>query len=248
MKLKIALLLHCGGRELLDIYNTLPVSEEERKDYEKFKTSFNNHFEPKKYTTYERCLFNTRTQQPGESIDIFLTDLRKKAKNCNYGTLQDELLRDRLICGIIDENLRSRLLRIDDSSLEEVLKQCRTHEVSQEHLKEFNASFQSNVNVTSKAVKPNSRNSRKEGGESNSSNDVRSCKFCGIQHQLNRRLCPAANQECYKCGRRGHFKSKCTGQVQYKRRSKVVRHAYMDTDHSSSSDEYQEKFSGLPVC
>ncbi|KAK3879475.1 hypothetical protein Pcinc_015934 [Petrolisthes cinctipes] len=63
-EVKVALLLHCGDRELLDIYNTLPMSKEEKKDYEKLKASLNNHFEPKKYTKYERYLFNTRTQQP----------------------------------------------------------------------------------------------------------------------------------------------------------------------------------------
>lgn len=79
-EVKIALLLHCGGRELLDVYNTLPVPEEERKDFKKLVSSLNLHFEPKKYTTYERYIFNSRAQQPGESIDSFVTDLRKKAK------------------------------------------------------------------------------------------------------------------------------------------------------------------------
>ena len=91
---EVALLLHCGGRELLDVYNTLPVPEEEKKDYKKLVANLNLHFEPKMYMTYERYLFNTRTQQPGESIDSFVTDLRKRAKNCNYGTLHDDLLRD----------------------------------------------------------------------------------------------------------------------------------------------------------
>ena len=210
-EVKVALLLHCGGCELLDIYNTLPVTEEDKQNYKKLKESLNCHFEPKKYTTYERYLFNTRSQQPGESIDAFMTDLRKKAKNCNYGTLQDELLRDRLICGILDDNLRSRLLRIDDPSLEEVLKQCRTHEVSQEHLKEFNAGFQSSVNVTSKAInfKTSARSNRKEVSEPSTSKGIKQCKFCGYQHILNRRSCPAADQQCHKCGQRGHFKSKC---------------------------------------
>lgn len=243
-EVKVALLLHCGGRELLDIYNTLPVSEEEKNDYKKLVTSLNLHFEPKKYTTYERYLFNTRTQQPGESIDSFVTDLRKQAKNCNYGTLHDELLRDRVICGITDDTLRSRLLRIDDPSLDEVLKQCRTHEVSEEHLKEFNAAFQSNVNIISKFAKAKARSTKKEGSEPNTDHEVRSCKFCGFQHILNRRFCPAADQECHKCGRRGHFKIKCTFQGQRKPRSKSVRNAYMEQDYSSGSDEYQEKSVG----
>ena len=68
-EVKIALLLHCGGRELLDIFNTLPasVTEEEKKVYKTLVSRLDEHFEPKKYVTYERYLFNTRGQQQDES-------------------------------------------------------------------------------------------------------------------------------------------------------------------------------------
>ena len=107
------------------------------------------HFEPKKYITYERYMFNIRAQEENESIDSFITDLRKKAKNCKYGQLHDELVRDRIICGITDDILRGRLLRMDDPSLEEVINQCRTHEVSEEHKKKFNATIQSDIKQVS---------------------------------------------------------------------------------------------------
>lgn len=149
-EVKIALLLHCGGRELVDVYNTLPIAEDVKKVYKTLVSSLNEHFKPKNYVTYERYLFNTRAEQQGETIDSYFTDLRKKAKNCNYGQLSDELLRDRIICVITDDTLRARLLRLDEPSLEDVLSQCRTHEVSAEHLKEFNATTQSSIHVVTK--------------------------------------------------------------------------------------------------
>ena len=53
-EIKIALLLHCGGRELLDIYNTLPasVSEVDKKIYKSLVRSFDEHFEPKNNSNY----------------------------------------------------------------------------------------------------------------------------------------------------------------------------------------------------
>ena len=41
---------------------------------------------------YERFCFNNRKQESGESIDTYLTALKKKKKTCNFGLLTDELI------------------------------------------------------------------------------------------------------------------------------------------------------------
>ena len=42
-------------------------------------------------------MFNRQTQEPGESIDHYITDVIKLAENCQYGCLRDDLIRDKLI-------------------------------------------------------------------------------------------------------------------------------------------------------
>ena len=37
------------------------------------------------------------------SIDDFITGLFRLAENCSYGTLHDELVRDRIVVGILDK-------------------------------------------------------------------------------------------------------------------------------------------------
>ena len=49
---------------------------------------------------YERYVFNRRDQESNESVDAYVTALRKLAKTCNYGTLADSLIRDRIVVGI----------------------------------------------------------------------------------------------------------------------------------------------------
>ena len=248
-EVKVALLLRCGGSELVDIFNTLPISEEEKKKYKDLVKGLKNHFEPKKYVTYERYMFNIRAQEEGESIDTFVTDLRKKAKNCNYGQLHDELVRDRIICGISDEILRGRLLRMDDPSLEEVINQCRTHEISEEHKRKFNATIQSDVKLVSTYSSNKSRQyrtssqNRKDKVSPGSHTDVKSCKYCGYSHPFGRRFCPAVDQECHRCRRRGHFKTVCTsyGNQQQRSRGKGVRTMAVIEDDSFGSEEYVEK-------
>ena len=41
-----------------------------------------------------------RNQETGESFDTYLTALKALAKTCNFGSLKDELIRDRIVCGI----------------------------------------------------------------------------------------------------------------------------------------------------
>ena len=52
-----------------------------------------------------------REQRSGQSISAFIGELRQLAEKCNFeaGTLND-MLRDRLVCGVRDENLQRRLL------------------------------------------------------------------------------------------------------------------------------------------
>jgi hypothetical protein len=49
-------------------------------------------------------------------------ELKILASTCNYGALHDSLIRDRLICGINDSNLRKRLLRVADLDLQKCLE------------------------------------------------------------------------------------------------------------------------------
>ena len=65
---------------------------------------------PKENITYERLVFNTRAQGATEGIDDYVTELRKLARNCEFGELHDSIIRDCIAC--------ERLLRKKDLNLE----------------------------------------------------------------------------------------------------------------------------------
>ena len=50
---------------------------------------FEKYCNPRKNITYERHVFNTRNQGPSEHIDMYVTDLKLKAKSCEFGQLAD---------------------------------------------------------------------------------------------------------------------------------------------------------------
>ena len=57
----------------------------------------------------ERAHFNKRSQKPGESVETFIQDLYRLADNCNYGALRDDLIRDRIVVGVLDDSLSDQL-------------------------------------------------------------------------------------------------------------------------------------------
>ena len=87
---------------------------------------------PRKNITWERHIFNSRSQQPGEKIDQYLTDLAAKP---NHVPLTESLIRDRIVCGVISNQSRSRLLKQTDFTLEGVVDICRADEATSEQMK-----------------------------------------------------------------------------------------------------------------
>ena len=60
-------------------------------------------------TIYERARFNRRVQNDSEPIDCFVTDLHTLSENCQYGSLRDERIRDRIVVGIRDKALSEKM-------------------------------------------------------------------------------------------------------------------------------------------
>ena len=133
----VATLLSVIGKECYQVYMHLPMTEAERKDYKIILKKLSDYFEPKKNTIYERYVFNSTVQEPNDSFDAFVNRLRKNASSCNYGNLCDEMIRDRIVIGLQDNQQRARLLREADLTLERTLTLCRTRELAQQQLQKI---------------------------------------------------------------------------------------------------------------
>ena len=67
---------------------------------------------------YERAHFNQRSQQEGETVDAFVSALHTLAEHCEYGELRRQMIRDRLVVGLLDSNPSERLQLEADLKLE----------------------------------------------------------------------------------------------------------------------------------
>ena len=68
---------------------------------------WNNYCVGKTNTIYERYKFHARAQEPAETIDTYASALRTPATVClSFGSLVEEMISDRLVCGISDNGPR----------------------------------------------------------------------------------------------------------------------------------------------
>ncbi len=118
------------GQDGRDIYNTMAFEKTEIDKIEVLFAKFDEYCEPGKNIIMERYKFNTRVQRNDETADQYVTELKLLAKNCEFGILESELIRDRVVYGIMSERVKERLLREQDLTLDRALELCRINEQS----------------------------------------------------------------------------------------------------------------------
>ena len=70
-----------------------------------------NHHNPKPSAIMQRFKFNCRIRGSNESVAEYVTSLRQLAEHCEYGTFLDDMLRDRIVCGINDAQNSAQAIR-----------------------------------------------------------------------------------------------------------------------------------------
>ena len=129
--LRVATFITCIGPDALEIHTGLPFqSDDDRQNIDKVLELWQNYCIGKTNVIYERYRFNNRSQESDESIDAYTTALRTLAETCEFGSLKEDLIRDRLVCGIRDNSLRKKLLQEPKLTLDKCLDSCRAAEAT----------------------------------------------------------------------------------------------------------------------
>ena len=92
---------------------------------------------PLKNLTFKRHLFHTRKQGRSESINSVVTDLKNIARKCEFGDLDRDLIKDRIVCGIQSDAGRKILLREAGLTLEKALSVCSSSKLSEQQVKDL---------------------------------------------------------------------------------------------------------------
>ena len=110
--------LYTAGDDAEDILNVLPLTDAQKKPYTEVAAAFTAHCVSKSNVIYKRACFNRRNQEPGESVDSFITAMHTLAEHCEFGALRKQLIRDRIVVGIRDAKLSENLQLDTDLTLE----------------------------------------------------------------------------------------------------------------------------------
>ncbi|XP_042148639.1 uncharacterized protein K02A2.6-like [Ixodes scapularis] len=210
------------GPDAQNVFRTLPLSEDDKKNLDIVKQRFKEHSHPKVNPTYERYRFNQMKQKEGETFNEFLTAARLQAKKCKFGELTDELLRDRIIVGITND----------------AVNLCKASEQASQQLKEIANKETRTVDAVTKKTKQLPRKKTvaetKEQAPENSGMARKACSFCGGFHRP--KECPAYGKTCNKCQKKGHFAAVCRSS-----RSMVQHKVHAIDNHEDPEEMYMSE-------
>jgi len=160
-------------------------------------------------------VFHQRIQQPGESIEDFVADLRKLTKSFAFEQLEDT---DTGQAG-------SRHSRRPDSPSRttgeksialDAIDACEATEATNRRLQTMNGNAPAEIDALTTATTTSRRRgrrsskSRDRASQRDMVNSARRCLYCDRQHGGSKESCPAFGQQCRKCGgKKNHFQKVC---------------------------------------
>ena len=117
-----ALLAMMGGKTYSLLRNLTTPDDPATKGLDDIVKLLENHLSPKPLVIAERFRFHKRDQHEGESVTVYVAELRKLSEHCDFKAILGDALRDRLVCGIKNENIQKRLLSESDLKLDKAIE------------------------------------------------------------------------------------------------------------------------------
>ena len=108
-KQKAILLSACGVATHCFIKSLMAPVNPAEKSFAQLVKLVGDHHSPKPSVIVERFRFNTRTRQQGESVANFIAKLQHLTRYCEFGGVLNDMLCDRLVCGIENSHIQRRL-------------------------------------------------------------------------------------------------------------------------------------------
>ena len=119
-----AILLSSCGITMYKLFKGLTgQSKPGEKSFDELKQLMLHHENPRPNMIDERFKFNSRVRNANESVSMFVAELRKLTEYYEYGESLNDMLRDRLVCGINHERTQQRLLS-EGSTQKKTLKKA----------------------------------------------------------------------------------------------------------------------------
>ncbi|XP_031330712.1 uncharacterized protein K02A2.6-like [Photinus pyralis] len=210
---KVPLFLTLIGTETYSILKDLVSPDNPKsKSYSQLKEALTTHFSAKKIVIAERFRFY----------------------RCSQG-VNDEALRDRFVCGLLKENIQTKLLSESDLTFEKACSTALSMETASEQTKslqpaDVNKIMKKQQFKTSKVYPTHESQGDRENFKFSKKENYKPCFRCNRKH--NPSTCPAANWDCFLCHRKGHTSTVCRA----KKSRWVSQVEEMESEHQGGVD------------
>ena len=194
-----------------------------------------NHYDPKPSSIVQRHKFNTRNRAPGESIAAYVAALRALAEHCDYKDTLNDMLRDKLVCGLNHEAIQQKLMAEKTLTYGTALELVQSMEAAEKHTQHL-AKSSTPQEVHHAPATFNQK--RKSARNANSQGTPVSCHRCGGPHLAT--VCKFKEAVCYACRKRGHI-ARVYRSKGYNRGQKKTQGAHcIEEDDTGDSAEHSD--------
>ncbi|KAJ8969761.1 hypothetical protein NQ314_001598 [Rhamnusium bicolor] len=170
------------GNEVDKIFYNSNRKQEGFPTYDDLKAFFDSIYTKKTNVIYERAKFNQRDQREGETAEEYITELLKLVRNCKYGELSEELIRDRLVVGIKDRDLSERLQMDEELTMQKAIQRVQQAETVKKQNKAIRQEATINIEQVHHKAGKESRNKWKKGTREEGKNSRKDVQ--GVQENI----------------------------------------------------------------
>ena len=150
---KRAVLLSIIGPSMYALLrNLVSPAKPGEKSFNELVFVLKNHYNPTLSEMVQRSHFNSHCRKPGESFAQFVAELRALAEFCNYRESLEKMIRDRVVCGIMNSKIQQKLLAEKPETLKRAVEIAQGMETALKNAIELTQKEGSSAMTTTESV------------------------------------------------------------------------------------------------
>ena len=130
-----AVFLSTIGGPAYKLLRSLVGEEVKTQSLDNLSKAMKEHLKPAPNEIAERFRFFKRDRASGESVNDYITELRRLSEHCGFKDALNTYLRDRFVCGLSSESVQQKLLATKELTLEKSLNIARSYEAASKDAK-----------------------------------------------------------------------------------------------------------------
>ena len=205
-KKKAMLLAMIGPSAYKLLHSLVAPTKPDEKSYNELVAAMAKHHNPAPSEIVQRFRFNSRSRKEGESVATYLSEFRLLAEHCNFRDNLDDMLRDRLVCGIENKSIQKRLLSEVTLTLKKATELALAMETAEANAETLQGTSGRNgvQELKQPVLRMQTKQSERHSG----------CKYSGACFRCEQKShkapkCPFKEYKCLICGKVGHLKKVC---------------------------------------